>query len=420
MKDRQAQLKALLSRGHASAQELLELDFGQWPPPGIPQGAASLPEIPIVFKKLRTSAKNSDEIDAGASFCRLSYSDLANYEVEEHVVVLEETFSDYAEVDGNLLPPRNRRNVETDLTVLGHEAVHVLQWVAFSLDRFLQPDLQAETVGQSVQHGHGAELDAILASEETDSQTAERETTLLDNQHNIGAVPRLYYLSHIEIQARLHQLAVAACAAGEWKELPRTREALRTALEPALRGDDSRNAWKTENNPDAHAALSELREHVLGVLSPKQQEAFFRDALPSIYGSLLELYGDSEGRRSMGFPPNPVHARAMAAQIFAEEIETGGPAWPKERWTATARRTEPEARERLLALADYYKRTDVLDALTGPKKNRKGPQIEGLFSRLTLENVDFTASYKNRLPTHDSTGQPLDISGLIAAWTKKR
>lgn len=188
------------------------------------------------------------------------------------------------------------------MDTIGHEHVHVLQ------------------VHDSKETGFNP-LQSNLCKNLDLSSTFWRKTVrTIDAVLSFGTVP--YLKSDAEIQARLHTV-LAKGYRKQWKKLPATRHQLWAALitqglyapaairkelqetrdsevkdfyRPGLRGAFHRVA---DRNTNAHVA--ELNAVYRNLLRDPQKEAFWRDVLPTLYGHLLELYGDPDGRDRMGW-----------------------------------------------------------------------------------------------------------------------
>ena len=145
------------------------------------------------------------------------------------------------------------------------------------------------------------------------------------------------YLGHeTEIQARMHEAMSAGYAS--WQKLPSTKVELWASLEslgldiPAsvrrnLRTDEGRQArrdFRVSNN--ARETISHTVEQLNKVqryaVFSEDKERFWDKALPGIYGNLIELYGDTEGRARMGMGTNPYPAKQILTAASSEEPVT--------------------------------------------------------------------------------------------------
>lgn len=135
-----------------------------------------------------------------------------------------------------------------------------------------------------------------------------------------------YFTTDYEVQARLH--TVIANGSHRWERLPKTKEELwlalddcglhmpgeirdelKSGLKDAFNGASGFTAQTLESRLGraARAAFSpdvaELRAAQASFLNHDGKVNFWRQELPYLYGHLLEMYGQKDGRKMMGFDP---------------------------------------------------------------------------------------------------------------------
>lgn len=191
------------------------------------------------------------------------------------------------------------------MDTVGHEHVHVLQ---------SDDALKRKTGFNALDNFFKARIEAV----QKDNANNRRK---LDKVLSLGMSG--YFLNDYEIQARLHVVMVHGAA--RWGRLPETRHELWAALidagldapcsvreelknsnEPGIR-DFYRPGLTTSFNRAARASTdastAELnvacRAHITGTLKGH----FWHDTLPYLYGHMIELYGDPDGRKRMGYGP---------------------------------------------------------------------------------------------------------------------
>lgn len=315
-------LPALLKAGAATSAELID--------PGAVRGLRRDPDIilsvPVRFFTLEGQAAANEK--KFTAFRRLEIGapgEAYNMVADMAPINLNGSFSCLGDLRIALAPavvvgvlPADSRGAATGLT---HEALHALQCRVHTLDRLLLSGPgKEETWGSSVRYGHGPELEAILAAEETPEETAARHDKLrhIASGKN-GEEPEVYGLQYAEIQACLHQL-VHASASG-WKALPATPEEARAAFEGPLSGRPAHPDYPlaTEENCAAAEALYELKESAAAKLSPPSGSGSLpRRSPPSTATSSNSTVTRKGGRRWAWSP-----ARSTAAPFFSGSRRSG-------------------------------------------------------------------------------------------------
>lgn len=144
------------------------------------------------------------------------------------------------------------------------------------------------------------------------------------------------YLSReCEIQARMDEVMMEGYAS--WQKMPATRLELWAALESAgmdlprsvrreLRSEDGRQArrdfrmsGRAQENV-AHVVKQLSQAEGLAIFT-EDKDKFWHGAVPRIYGNLIELYGDTEGRARMGLGTNPIAAKQILRNVADTENE---------------------------------------------------------------------------------------------------
>jgi hypothetical protein len=228
--------------------------------------------------------------------------------------------------------------------IIGHEHIHILQKIDLeekrppgSFDGIRGWHALARIPGAITQYlrnyaanaPHEVKADDYNPLENTFRKSARltgpfRIVRTLDNIMSLGMAP--YFRNDFEIQARLHTLL--AHGARRWGQLPKTREDLwqaldsmglpmpaeiRAELKEKLKTDFAAAASPFAAGPDIAGSLRrkanmafafdavELQVAQRSLLRMPLKLEFWQVTLPYLYGHLLELYGQKEGRRMMGF-----------------------------------------------------------------------------------------------------------------------
>lgn len=143
-----------------------------------------------------------------------------------------------------------------------------------------------------------------------------------------------YYKKECEMQARLHEVMVTGYA--QWERLPVTRKELHAALYNLGCSMPLSMRWNLKKDPEMVKALSDfacspaitravasqvaaLNSVMRYAMLPSRRAYMWSDALPLIYGHLLELYGDRPGRARMDAGINPAPAMTLVRVVNGEE-----------------------------------------------------------------------------------------------------
>ncbi|MDE1169909.1 MAG: hypothetical protein PW734_01660 [Verrucomicrobium sp.] len=265
-----------------------------------------------------------------------------------------------------LFPPDFRsRPAARQISTLGHEALHALQFEDELAENLAAPHRRAPNIGAAFRFGHGPALEKILAAEETPEETALRHRLLDRVSHNSLSefirIPHLrdatlYYLHAAEIEARFGEIAFDAVRRGAWPRLPQNREEAQgfAALLDGTRATSAPAAFtldKAALSPEAAKACDELEREVVAKLSPAQRRAFFAEAVPAFAAGLLQRCGEPEAARRFGLEAGVPRGREMARQLLFEAHHVTGRHWSPRQWEKALRRAEPETVPHLRALA---------------------------------------------------------------------
>lgn len=343
---------ALLNSSSMTSQKLLEIDFGHFPPRGL---NVNKPNKQIVTIKSIFEDQEHDWLKKIALCFRVGgyvkhrplgdksprdiyvnkaiYSPLGQY-IHAHVFVfLAEKIAPIAKISSlpgllgvsssllgmvfmsslrfaplvQLLSPIMRGKIET----VGHEHIHILQRDRRSLSetRFDSMATLFKNALDVYTNVHAPKSHRLLRS-------FDRALSFLGS--------RDYYLFDHEIQARLH--VVIANGYQRWGKVPASRNELWAALidsgvsapksvreeltqfkakdtqsfqtfcKPGITAKFNHYARQIVDAPTAELNIA-YRAHTGKML----KEHFWNATLPYLYGHLLELYGDKEGRAKMGF-----------------------------------------------------------------------------------------------------------------------
>lgn len=124
-----------------------------------------------------------------------------------------------------------------------------------------------------------------------------------------------YLAEDCEIQARLHEFVAEGIQNGA-KKIPQSKIELWTALKDSGYPMPKNLARHIDQHKKEHGIteqfnantywLSRINERFL--ISEDNKVAFIHRTLPYIYGHLLELYGDDQGRKKMSFAENTLES----------------------------------------------------------------------------------------------------------------
>ncbi|MDE1171179.1 MAG: hypothetical protein PW734_08240 [Verrucomicrobium sp.] len=345
-------LHALLSRGHATAREVLALEYGDAPVPGLHVDPLFDVPTPLHF---HASFHEGDGIECSHNKGWNPWDVLKPHRIEARL-----------SSDESLLPYQ--------IGHVSHEAFHALHQEACLLDALVAPERYPAQSGKDIFNGFHPSLETLVRAGETEQKTAARYQDLDALLHKGGAngdYENIYYLQESELLARMNTLI--ASQAGKEGRIPTSR----AELEPiaALIRDEEATRPRSGHTFTAREAAWNLREGVLDKIPEARRERFYRDVLPELYGSTLEVLGDPQGRAKMGLEPGPVYARNAAKRLL---YETAHPdqAWPAEKWSQMIAKLEPDTLKNVLWLATREKNPTALPLLLEAHRQAWRPKME--------------------------------------------
>ena len=306
-------LKSLAAAGRATVGQLLEADFGTAKPVGLEIVSPPLASVEFDVMKL--------DFGRGARAWRHSIRNLLGcqgiYYRFQGRVLINPTLVSTATL------PSTAATVRLGNVVM-HEAIHRLQ-----------DDARAAGWDSSYYTNNVADALALPAV-----RCWTDRGRLLAARFNreardglIGARGQIagYLAQDVEMQARLHEVITTGYAA--WNRMPVTKIELWAALHGLGLATPPQVMGVLRDTPEGRQALrhftgnavignhikdqvSQLNEvYRYGSLS-ENKFALWKEAMPRLYGNLLELYGDRLGRERMGLGLNPKPHQALLAVIL--------------------------------------------------------------------------------------------------------
>jgi len=355
---REAQIRALYRKGNATSREILETEFGHWPPNGINvtstkhldktvelkshfednrSGAFdkffnTVATLGYVYGKetmLPRSKKNdygqADETiffnpvlmgtigKAGAAF--LAYTLASRFIADLSLTGALNFLLDHELLSLMVFATSLRHLAITQIfthpfhsysDVIGHEHIHILQ---------IHDKKRAKT-GYDMDQDHFKDM--VTENSESFSRL-KKFRKFMDNVFSFGT--SRYLLNDVEVQARLHTVMVHGYH--RWGRLPENRQEFIAAcvdsglkVHPAIRKEADLLPQEVRNEfikPGLTGAfmraardiisneVGELNAAHRAIMDENLQYSFWDETLPYMYGHLLELYGDKKGRHKMGW-----------------------------------------------------------------------------------------------------------------------
>lgn len=296
---RERMANQLLSRGHATMDELLEASYGEWPPKGLDILDKNTQRVEFVSLLGMRKLDTKNPLEAFRAACQ-ELRDIAG----------RARLNGPREIGINALTGifkpgfTGRSNVAS---VVGHEAVHILQgdhyWRA---DDIFDKD-DAIEIQNRLQDAKSNMLARVVFRKENLLPGVDlKDKTRLPLSRNLA-----YHSQGIEIQARIHQLM--ADGYQHWGVMPATREevqismmnmglivpsALREKLQASPDFEKISEKFRYEpENPNRHvqAAMRSLNYVQTNSLNDVGRMAFCNFGIPMLYGDLIEMYGDRHG-----------------------------------------------------------------------------------------------------------------------------
>lgn len=301
----------LMMRGHASMDEILTANFGEWPPQGLDIVGHNNQRVNIVSLMDLNDGDNAlsrlwNKVkDAWTVAGRGSLDGERNLYINRFICCLLPAW-----LGGGLN------------STMGHEATHNMQgdhyWRAESV--FRREDAH-RIWGQ--QHDT---LSNMIADKVYDEHLNRGRLRTTFNK----AVKYLYDIEYhkqgIELQARLHEVMMNGYPA--WGRLPANRQELLTAMEDA--GLKMPNSVREQLDAipgieETRATFSGARKNgrlpdglsfAVNALTDEGRVEFWNRGLPALYSDLIEMYGDGPGRARFNFGVNERAEYRMQSQLF--------------------------------------------------------------------------------------------------------
>lgn len=244
-KARALAINSFYKKGYGDSLDILREDFsGEWPPRGLE--ITQPPTIPIIFQGYVA-------LDATSAYVDNTESGFILHMNKTHM--LERAFTNASQNIAN---------------TISHENIHILQ------KKLIRSGL-SDPFGRGKNNNHVKKMLGDRATHHTQ------------------------YLADVdEIQARLHEIVTNHYR--QFREIPLNQRQFRALIngqdiKKGLRVASYQKKWSGDN------PVSDLNCIFLSLRDDKKYE-FYTKTLPLLYGGLLELYGDCEGSRRMGFDHN--------------------------------------------------------------------------------------------------------------------
>lgn len=338
-------IKTLVRKGSATDDQLFEAQFGQWPANGLQKdtdcsdlvnfkgfwGDRKLNPLHFIFRSAYT--RKEDEHDRTIYLNGLQLTPLAPVLGIAASRLAWARLHDVAGLAGIVEAPMFIAEIAAASALSSYRYA-----IASSLARLITPSL-SDLVGEEHIHikqfkedNRAIAADAFqnAAYDWMNNQgLAKRYWT--EAKQGVDAVltmmPRSYFSSDHELQARLHNIVVHGYR--QWGQIPQTKDELYIALKdmgiksPSIvdrhyadsEFDDLKNIFGGHSglgylnppNAEMNIGLNSFRD-------PEVLEMYWRDCLPILYGDLLVKYGDSKGNEKMGLSDEvdvlglPLHA----------------------------------------------------------------------------------------------------------------
>lgn len=314
---RERMAKQLLMRGHATMDQILEASFGEWPPKGLDivgtnnQTVQLMPLMDMVGPSIASQP-------LGQKLWNIFRAQMMTAGLGS--VASERQIGMHRLWGGN--------------SVMGHEAVHILQGDNYYRAR----EIYGPAAAQEIRKSYNDIQSNVLANELFEKHTSTNFARVIGSQ--IAAVGTLNYLkTGVEIQARVHQVLMRGYP--QWGRLPQNREELWVAMDdvglniPKAIQEQLNHSPTIEHTRSifANKVKAHLYTETTGDINTVQmaltnegKQVFWEETLPKIYADLIEMYGDRPGRERFGLGKNErVHFRYDASkQIKADTtVEEG-------------------------------------------------------------------------------------------------
>lgn len=290
----------LLMRGHATMDEILAANYGEWPPKGLDIIGKNTQRVKLVSLL--------DEESGETGFRRLWEKTLNALTVAGSSTLDRDREIRINRFVCGMLPAPFGESLNT---IMGHEAAHILQgdhyWRAYKL--FNREDSHAIYAGQK-----GIKADNIARPLFDEHMKTGRLRAMFNKAAKYIYDDIDYQKQGTEIQARLHEILITGYPA--WGRLPGSPAELMTALRdaglsmPAALQEEldaapgSAEIRATFSGAQQHGPLPPGLSFMQSTLTDEGKTRLWRETLPALYADLIEMYGDGPGRARMGLGVN--------------------------------------------------------------------------------------------------------------------
>ena len=305
----------LMMRGHATIDEILTANFGEWPPKGLDIIGYNNQRVNIVPLMDHSNGDNplsrmwNKVKDMWSVAGRGSLGGERNLYLNRFMCCMVPSW-----LGGGGLN-----------STMGHEATHNLQgdhyWRAESI--FRREDVRKIWEQQS------DALSNLIADKVYDEHMdRSRLRTVFNKVAKYVYTDIEYQREGIELQARLHETMMNGYPA--WGRMPANRQELLSAMEDA----GLKMPVSVREQLDAMPGIEETRATFKGArkngglptglsfavnaLTDKGREEFWNRGLPALYSDLIEMYGDGPGRARFNFGVNERAAYRMQSQLLMQ------------------------------------------------------------------------------------------------------
>ncbi|MCE9508054.1 MAG: hypothetical protein K8R48_07055 [Alphaproteobacteria bacterium] len=289
---REMMANQLLMKGHATVGELMAMSYGgTWPPKGI-EVDESLTHDQIV----KLEIKHLEDLDG------------KSMHAERHIVM-----------DASFVKKMSGLN-----SVVGHEALHVLQYdnSMRKLDTFGRQMSFVEKLALKLAGPSQPTSDLImkdLVEKKGMGGLSEAFNESVSGLHKSdwrSAIKNIGYLRKgVEVQARMHQIISEGY--DRWGRIPSSPDEFFAAMKSVgmklppdieahlekLPEGSAAQVFLKSSPPTAKMILQEVKDinKVSNSFEQEGQNLFWHKVMPALYADMIEMYGDKNGGKKMGF-----------------------------------------------------------------------------------------------------------------------
>jgi len=354
----------LLAQGQANVEELFAIEYGEWPPKGLDVDGTAR-DVEYSYDRLRVKVHPTQNIFRKDFYSYVpeeirKYSpwfkqasipdkirgsrDLFNYLMDQAAEKIAQPFRKFHSVAGTAQPAtvslQPFHSVRGSLKTSGHEGVHVCQFQRSQ--SMFDPE---ELISTGRDRGVGKTMERIMARTETPDQTAARHKSYNDFDGVESSFAPDYLSKEIEMQCRMHTMMAQGYS--RWGKLPVTKVELFAALKaqgvempptiekelasteegrkamqefrpPSFLERTARELWanfrkKDPMDPDVRGFNGGFNS-----FTESQREEVGREVFPKLYATLIEFYGDKQGRERFGLGKSRTAERQMFGAVINE------------------------------------------------------------------------------------------------------